>query len=74
MKSIKYDYSHLRGKIREKNFTQEELSNAASIGVVTLNHSLLHGRPFRQDEMENILSVLGEPLSMIDYYFFVHKL
>ncbi len=69
-----FDYSHLLGKMREKNLTQEELSNAASIGVVTLNRSLHHDRPFRQDEMANILSVLGEPLSSIEHYFFVNKL
>ncbi len=69
-----FDYSHLLGKMREKNLTQEELSNAASIGVVTLNKSLHHNRPFKQDEMANILRVLGVPLSMIDYYFFDKKL
>lgn len=69
-----FDYSHLLGKMRERNLTQEELSNAASIGIVTLNRSLHHNRPFKQDEMVNILRVLGVPLSMIDYYFFDKKL
>ena len=65
-----YNYSRLLGKMREKGITQENLSKSAHIGLVSLNRSLLHDRPFRQDEMINILKVLEEPIEMIEYYFF----
>ena len=40
------------------------------MGEVTFNLSINNKRCFRQNEMEDILSCLNEPLSKIEDYFY----
>ena len=68
-----FDYSRLRGRMREKNMTQEELAHLIGISTVTLREKLKGGRPFfKADEMFAIGKVLE--IENLDAYFFNRKL
>lgn len=68
-----YDYSKLKGKIRELGITQNEY--AASIGITeqTLNLRFKNQRHFKQDEIEKSMKLFQEPLENIQQYFFTKK-
>lgn len=65
---IKYDYSKLKGRLREKGKTQGWLAKQAGINPSTLNSTLCNKRCFRQDEMELIYKALELP-NYEDYFF-----
>lgn len=70
---IDYDYSKLKGRIAEKNYTMKSLAKAAAIGRTSLymklnNHT---AAGFNQKEMQRIANVLDINLSDISDYFFV---
>lgn len=71
---IKYDYSKLLGKIREKGMTQVELAKEIGISEATLNFSLKNKRPFKQDEIIRICEILCISLESVETYFFNRKL
>lgn len=71
---IKYDYSKLLGKIREKGLTQVELAKKIGISEATLNFSLKNKRPFKQDEIIRICEILCIGLESVETYFFNRKL
>lgn len=71
---IRYDYSKLLGKIREKGMTQVELAKEIGISEATLNFSLKNKRPFKQDEIIRICEILGINLESVETYFFNRKL
>lgn len=64
-----FDYSKLRGRMKEKNFTQEKLAEAIGISTVSLREKLKGGKPyFRADEMVAIGYAL-EIEKLEDYFF-----
>lgn len=67
---IKYDYSKLLGKIREKGLTQVDLAKEIGISEATLNFSLKNKRPFKQDEIIRICEILCISLESVETYFF----
>ena len=56
--------------MKEEGYTQKTLSAECHMGEVTFNLSINNKRCFRQNEMEDILSCLNEPLSKIEDYFY----
>lgn len=72
MGEIKYNYSKLLGKIKEKGFTQVSLAKKIGVSETTLNFSLGNKRPFKQDEILKLCAVLDIPLQSLDDYFFSH--
>ena len=72
MEKIKYDYSKLLGRIKEKGFTQKSLSKAVGISETSLNFSLGNKRTFKQDEILSLCSILEIPIQSVDDYFFCH--
>jgi DNA-binding XRE family transcriptional regulator len=68
-----YDYSKLKGKIRELGITQNEYAKAIGITEQTLNLRLKNKRPFKQDEIEKTMLLFNEPLKNVQIYFFNKK-
>ena len=72
-KQVKFDYSKLLGKIKEKGFTQEEFVKCIGIAPSTFSLRLSSDGYFRQPEMVKICDVLGIAYKDIPVYFFTRK-
>ena len=68
-----YDYSKLRGKIKEIYKTQTLFAAAMSMNEATLSNKLNNNVEFSQKEMNKTCDLFNEPYSMIEVYFFIHK-
>lgn len=68
-----YDYSKLRGKIKEIFGTQTAFACEMSMNDATLSNKLNNNVEFSQKEMNRTCDVFNEPYSMIPVYFFTHK-
>lgn len=67
---MSYDYSKLRGKIREVFKTQDEFARNLGIGRVALSKRLNNQADFSQDEMHKSCDLLGIDREDIPAYFF----
>lgn len=70
MKSGVYDYSKLRGLIREKKCTQEDVATAAGLNPATLSQKLSGKSLFKQSEISAICDALEILPQDIATYFF----
>lgn len=70
---ITFNYSKLKGKIRELEMTQNEFANKIGITEQTLNLRFQGKRPFKQDEIIKTMELFNEPLENIVIYFFTEK-
>lgn len=68
----KFDYSKLRGKIREFG-TQEAFANAIGISTVTLSERLNNKSQFTQNEINKTVDILKIEPEKIPIYFFTPK-
>ena len=68
-----FDYSKLKGRIKEKNLTQEELANKIGINKSTISLRLNNQSSFIQDEIDKIIKILDIPAEEIKKYFFTEK-
>lgn len=67
---MKFNYSKLRGRIRECNLTQEQLANAIKINKGTLSAKLNGQFAFTITEMLSIGAALNIPKNELYNYFF----
>lgn len=65
-----YDYSKLRGRIREKFKTQSNFAMALGIGTVSLSQKLNCKSEFTQDEINLCIQLLKLNQRDIPSYFF----
>lgn len=65
-----FDYSKLRGRIREICHTQDCFRKKMGMARSTLSLRLNGKAPWTQDEMVLALEVLEEPISKVKVYFF----
>lgn len=65
-----FDYSKLRGKIKEIYGTQEKFATAIGIGRVSLNQRLNNSAEFKQAEIQKSCELLEIPKEEIAKYFF----
>lgn len=65
-----FDYSKLRGKIKEVCGTQDKFSDELGIGRVSLSKRLNNQLEFSQDEIINSCRILGIDSIDIPVYFF----
>lgn len=70
MSDLVFDYSKLRGKIREKRYTQEEFAKQIGIGYVSLSKRLNNQLEFSSSEIFKSCHVLEIPADEISAYFF----
>lgn len=68
-----YNYSKLKGKIRELEMTLNEYANCIGITEQTLNMRLKNKRPFTQPEIAKTMQLFNEPVENIHLYFFTRK-
>lgn len=67
---MKYNYSKLLGRMKERGITQEGLAMEIGVNESTLNSKLNNKYGFKQNEMDAICKVLDIPNDDIGEYFF----
>lgn len=67
---MSFDYSKLRGKIKEQCGTQEIFAEKMNIGRVSLSQRLNNKLDFSSKEIERACKVLGISYAEIPEYFF----
>lgn len=67
-----YDYSKLKGKLREKGLTYKTFGEKIGISETSVSERMNNNAQFTQEEMEKTMMILEEPLRRIDEYFFTH--
>lgn len=70
---MSFDYSKLRGKIREKCKTESVFSELLGISRVSLSHRLSGKLDFSQTEIQRCCEILGIDKTEINKYFFTKK-
>ncbi len=71
---MSFDYSKLRGKIREKFGTQENFALAIGISRASLSDKLNEKSDFSHSEIISICDKLDISVDSISDYFFTKKL
>lgn len=69
---MEYDYSKLKGKIREVYGTQAAFAEAMKMGQTSLSLKLNNASEWSQDEMESAMELLSIPRTSVRAYFFTH--
>ncbi len=67
---MKYNYSKLLGRIRERGLTQEQLAKAIGKNKSTISGKINNQFSFTQEEMDAICKVLDISNDEIGEYFF----
>ena len=52
-----FDYSKLKGRMKEKNYTQEDIANELGLNKSTINLRLNNQSLFVQDEINKIIKI-----------------
>jgi DNA-binding XRE family transcriptional regulator len=73
IKLYKWDYSKLRGRIKEIYSTQDAFAEAIGIGRVSLSQRLNGKLEFTNNEIQNACEVLNIETKDIYLYFFAQK-
>ena len=68
-----FDYSRLRGKIKEKFKTQADFANALNCSSATISGKLNNSVDFTQNEIAKSAEVLGLSQDEIPSYFFTES-
>ncbi len=66
----RFNYASLLGLMREKGYTQESLASAAGISLSQLSAKLNGRYPFKQTDIQNIVTVLDIAPSDLGRSFF----
>lgn len=70
MKRIKYDYSKLKGKIKEQFSNQAEFANKLEMSSTSLSYKLNNKGVFNQDHIEKAIEIFNlSAQETIDYFF-----
>lgn len=73
MARLVYDYSKLKGRIKEKCNTQEEFASKLGLSARSVSLKLSNARGWKQNEITNAIRVLGLTDADIQPYFFTVK-
>lgn len=68
-----YDYSKLKGRIREKGYIQDDIARAINNNRSTFSLKLNNKYLFNQDEIVAIVKFLDIPAEELQDYFFTEK-
>lgn len=71
---MNFDYSKIKGKIRELGLTQSEYAKYIGITEQTLILRFKNKRPFTQPEMAMTMHLFNEPIENVRIYFFTQKI
>ena len=67
---MEFNYSRLRGRIRECGFTQDKLAKVIGVNKATLSSKLNNKFSFTQEEILAICKLLKIPVCEIGDYFY----
>lgn len=67
------DFSKLRGRIREKNYSEKEFAECINMSPATLSSKLNGITSFNTEEIKKAVKVLEIPEQEIIIYFFKEK-
>lgn len=67
-----YDYSKLKGKLREKNLNYKQFGELLGLAEATVSERLNNNAQFTQGEIERAMLTLDGSLQNADAYFFTH--
>ena len=70
---IEYDYSKLKGRIRELGISQEQFASLIGISEQTLYKKFNNRSYFNQKEIDLSMIALKEPREKSQQYFFTKK-
>lgn len=70
---MEFDLNKLKGLMKEKNMTQEDIANSIRISKSTLNLKLNGNALFSQSEIYLISNLLSIPGEQYKEYFFTKK-
>lgn len=70
---IIFDYSKLKGRMKEKNYTQEDGARDLSISKTTFNFKINNNSYFIQDEIFLLMDKLDIKKEKMKDYFFTLK-
>lgn len=70
---MSYDYSKLKGKIKEVYGTQAAFAEAMNMAQTSLSFKLNNASEWSQEEMETAMELLSIPRQSVRTYFFTHK-
>lgn len=68
-----YDYSKLKGRIKEKGYIQDDVAKAINNNRSTFSLKLNNRFLFNQDEIVAIVKFLDIPAEELQDYFFTEK-
>lgn len=71
--SIMFDYSKLRGRVKEKGYSQSQVADMIGIAPATYSQKINNKSVFTQDEISRIIKAVDIPMSDIGSYFFTPK-
>ena len=71
---IIYDYSKLKGKIREKDLTMRQFSKGIGVSMTTLYTRLNNSTYFSTSEIENAMNLLDLSFDDVNDIFFTHQI
>lgn len=74
MQKVIFDYSKLRGRIREVTGTQKALAKSMGISATALSAKLTNKVHFDQAEIKCAATILGIEPEYVSAYFFAQKL
>lgn len=70
---MQFEHSKLKGRIKEKGFTQEDVAKHINIAPSTFSTKINGAVFFNQDEIELIANFLEVPNERYKEYFFTQK-
>ena len=74
MEKVIFDYSKLRGRIKEIFRTQKRFAEAMEISPASISKKLTGKTYFNQQEMDRAVAVLGLDTGEITVYFFTRAI
>lgn len=72
-KRLQFDYSKLRGLLREKSITLADYASIINVSNTSLNERLANRIPFSQDEIKRTKRAFDLSASEIDFIFFTEN-
>ncbi len=70
--TIIYNYSKLKGLIKERGFTQKDVAVATILNLSSFNQKLCGKHGFTQNEIHRICRFLNISTNDVGIYFFAH--
>ena len=70
---MEFDFSKLKGRIKEKGYTQENVAKRLNVSVSTFNLKINGNAFFTQEELYEMSNMLEIPKEDFYNYFFTQK-